>query len=364
MKESYWERMMRERFHFLYPSEQNSKEVSRGVVIGLVIVFVSVGLYAVGTTTWDFAFNQSDTQSAEIGLVDRDIETIATSTAQIREYNIEFVVVASDFFSSSESLRILRDNEEIFSANNARIYPMFGPGVSSSEWKSGLEKDAAYFLKWAIKDITNNGIPELGLIGYSGGAHCCEINYLIELSDPIKILWQQYTGDGSAAIKDLNGDGIMEIEVLDDILDYWSTSHATSPFPTVVFGYQNGVYKVDTTFMRKSPPTQTEIENTAAGWTKAGWEGGEKNCSGLNRKTISDSVSDRIWCAYVPWEYAADLVYSGNVRAARDYINLAWKENDLFKSKEVFIREFIQELDNGKYYENLASFFNLKTLQQ
>lgn len=363
MKESYLEKKIREKLSFLYPSEYIAADIRRGVVIGVGIV--AIGLVgAVSLVTWRDSFHkefdqEQTTSSAETGFGDRDVETIATSTAQIRGYNIEFVVVASDFFSSSESLRILRDDKEVFSVSNARIHPMFGPDVSSPEWKSRLEKDAAYFLKWAIKDITNNGIPELGLIGYSGGAHCCDTNYIIELSNPIKILWERYTGDGSAIIEDLNKDGIMEFVVQDDVLDYWNTSHATSPFPNVVFSYQNGTYKVGTAFMRESPPTQKEVESTATGWTKAGWEEGEENCAGLNRKTISG----RGWCAYVPWEYATDLVYSGNTKAARDYIDLAWKENSLFESKEVFIREFVQQLADGKYYEDLAPFLNLKVLQ-
>ncbi|OGG94445.1 hypothetical protein A3G63_00225 [Candidatus Kaiserbacteria bacterium RIFCSPLOWO2_12_FULL_52_8] len=358
MNKSYWETKLREKFSFLYPSEHIAADISKGVIIGLLTVVA--GLYLIDISISFIGSDQEQTpSSAETGFGDEDIETIATSTAKIRGYDIEFVVVASDFFLSSESLRILRDNEEIFSVNNARVSPMFGPGVSSPEWKSGLEKDATYFLKWAIKDITNNGIPELGLMGYSGGAHCCDTNYIVELSNPIKILWQQYTGDGGAEIKDLNGDGIMEIEVMDDVLDYWNTSHATSPFPNVVFSYQNGTYKVGTAFMRKTPSTRTEVESTATGWTKAGWEGGEENCGGLNKKILSDK---RVWCAYVPWEYAADLVYSGNSKAARDFIDLAWKENDLFKSKEVFIGEFMQQLTKGKYYEDLAPFLNLKAL--
>ena len=46
MKEPYWERKLREKFSFLNPSEQVSKDINRGVVVGLAIVFISIGLYA------------------------------------------------------------------------------------------------------------------------------------------------------------------------------------------------------------------------------------------------------------------------------------------------------------------------------
>lgn len=75
MNDSHWETKMRKRFSFLYPSEQVSKDVSRGIVIGLAIVVSSLVLYAVGTTTRDFVSNQSDTNS--------DSSAIITSTTGV-----------------------------------------------------------------------------------------------------------------------------------------------------------------------------------------------------------------------------------------------------------------------------------------
>lgn len=51
MNDSHWERKLREKFSFLYPSEQASKEISRGIVIGLAIVVGSIVLYAIFQTT-------------------------------------------------------------------------------------------------------------------------------------------------------------------------------------------------------------------------------------------------------------------------------------------------------------------------
>lgn len=42
---------MRERFSFLYPNEQVSMEIGRGILIGLAIIFVSFGLYEIIQTT-------------------------------------------------------------------------------------------------------------------------------------------------------------------------------------------------------------------------------------------------------------------------------------------------------------------------
>ncbi len=274
-----------------------------------------------------------------------DIYTIATSTAQIRGYVIEYATQSNRPWGS-ETLRITRNDKELYSITDDSVYPVFRePDVNSPDGWSN--RDASYFLKWAIKDITNNGIPEIGVVGYSGGAHCCDMNYIIELSNPIKVLFKQDTGDGSMEVIDLDGDGVYEITVLDDVLDYWNTGHASSPFPTVIFSYQNGTYKVAPAYMRKPVPSEATLKTAAAaGWTS---------------KCVEKVDGIGIYCS-VPWKYAADLVYSGNAKAARDYIDLAWKDNEKFESKEIFIREFVERFREGIYYKDLTTFLNLKAL--
>lgn len=86
MKDSHWERKMREKFSFLYPSEQASKEISRGIVIGLAIVVSSIVLYAVGTITWDFAFNQSNTHSDTTSIIPSTKLITDESIKQLKDY--------------------------------------------------------------------------------------------------------------------------------------------------------------------------------------------------------------------------------------------------------------------------------------
>ena len=86
MNDSHWERKLREKFSFLYPSEQTSTKISRGVVIGLAIVVSSIMLYAVGTITWNSAFNQSDTNSDSPSIIPSTGIITDESIKQLKDY--------------------------------------------------------------------------------------------------------------------------------------------------------------------------------------------------------------------------------------------------------------------------------------
>ena len=92
MNDSHWERKMREKFSFLYPSEQNSKEISNGVVIGLAIVVSSILLYAVfqmtspQSTTVDYEFQEELTEltpASVINCSDKSTQMIQKVEAEI-----------------------------------------------------------------------------------------------------------------------------------------------------------------------------------------------------------------------------------------------------------------------------------------
>lgn len=60
MKEPYWERMMRERFSFLYPSEHIATDIGKGIAIGVGVVVIGL-IGAVNLVTWrDSLHNESE----------------------------------------------------------------------------------------------------------------------------------------------------------------------------------------------------------------------------------------------------------------------------------------------------------------
>lgn len=64
MKEPHWEKIMREKLHFLYPSEQISADIRKGVVIGMGVVVIGLVGAAI-FVTWGNSFHE-DAQMSEI----------------------------------------------------------------------------------------------------------------------------------------------------------------------------------------------------------------------------------------------------------------------------------------------------------
>jgi len=265
--------------------------------------------------------------------------TTVTST-EVNGYKIEF---SSDGISmeGSSNVVVLKDNQKMFEATDA-VFSGFYVG-EVGDWI----ENAGDLKEKAIKDITGNGIPELFLDGYSGGAHCCTHNYIIELSNPISILFDLDTGDSGIEFKDLNNDGIMELVTREDVFAYWHTSFVGSPMPRVVLSLQNGKYKADPKYMRKPALTDAEVKKMA-----------DDLESWADKDGIYPEVAWRI--------YAIDLIYSGNIASARKYVDLVWHYNDdgtleeyAFKTKEDFWKELDEQIKTSPYYNDLVSFLNL-----
>ena len=152
MNDSHWERKMREKFSFLYPSEQNSKKICNGVVIGLAIVVIPIVLYAVGTTVWNFAFNQSDTNS--------DSPSIIPSTGIITDESIEQL---KDYLHASGTDLMLSKEQNLPTYENylkdlEKTCPYYKPdGVSYRECLYNLleerDKRADTISNNLVKDI-------------------------------------------------------------------------------------------------------------------------------------------------------------------------------------------------------------------
>ncbi|MCX6715673.1 MAG: VCBS repeat-containing protein [Candidatus Taylorbacteria bacterium] len=260
--------------------------------------------------------------------------TIATTTSVMNGYTIEFVRSSYliDSTANWSKILILKNDNIVFQDDRAEEFSGFySKGVG--DWIT----DVGELKSKALKDITGDGKPELVFTSYSGGSHCCSHNYIIGLTDPIHFYLNLDTGDSGIVFKDLNHDGKMEIETYEDIFAYWHTSFGASPMPRVVLSLQDDVYKPDTKLIRESAPPDAEIRAKAAEVTS--WSG-----------AAGPDVS---------WKYAIDLIYSGNIISARKYVDLAWRENGEFKTKEEFWQELTDQIHKSPYYSDLHSYFGI-----
>jgi hypothetical protein len=109
-------------------------------------------------------------------------------------------------------------------------------------------------------DITGRGKPNLLLAEWTGGVHCCYVFHVLELGETVReiaVADLQHSIDGY--LRDLDGDGVMEIIARDYTFAYWRGSFAFSPAPPIVLRFRDGKYELAPELMRKAAPTESEF---------------------------------------------------------------------------------------------------------
>jgi hypothetical protein len=121
-----------------------------------------------------------------------------------------------------------------------------GFGQSGHPTRLTIQKDGrllATVSEWmvtrvACADLENDKAPELLVTSYSGGAHCCETLrvFALELKAPRRILEYEAGNAGGFDVRDLDGDGRLELVLGDDSFAYFddlSYAHSPRRFPLV-----------------------------------------------------------------------------------------------------------------------------------
>ncbi|TVR87134.1 MAG: hypothetical protein EA416_14715 [Trueperaceae bacterium] len=87
-------------------------------------------------------------------------------------------------------------------------------------------------------DLTGDGVPNLLVEAYTGGAHCCFHYALLSLGDTLEVLWEGFLADAGAVVTDLAGDGRRQLMTADMGFAYAFCSFAETPAPAVVLAIE------------------------------------------------------------------------------------------------------------------------------
>lgn len=181
------------------------------------------------------------------------------------------------------------------------------------------------------KNITGNGIPNLIISNWTGGAHCCHILHIFELGKEFKKLVTVQANSSSVRLVDLDRDGNQEIEFWDGAIDYQFASFADSPGGRVVLKYRDNHYEVAVDLMAKTAPSSKEID--------------------LVKKTVSEAFKNEK-TPNLPFEFLnvmMDLSYSGNSKMALLLAEELWPSDR--PGLEKFKAEFSQALRESLYWK-------------
>lgn len=103
----------------------------------------------------------------------------------------------------------------------------------------------------ALQDLDNNGVSEVIVETYSGGAHCCTnfsvYSWQTDQFTKTETGWLDASG---GQFEDLNDDGAVEFVTADNAFLYAFSSYAASFPPSLVFSFQNGQFETTTSQYR------------------------------------------------------------------------------------------------------------------
>lgn len=201
-------------------------------------------------------------------------------------------------------------------------------------------KRSARLMK-ATLDKTGDGVPDIAIGYYSGGAHCCFTTLFFELGEIIKAIEPIDTGHANILAIGKNPRGGLLLETVDTTFAYWLASFGNSPFPKVILEFHKGVLRPNLRLMKKSAPSLSMLNKQA------------KEVKGLMNLSSYEGESKSGNLEVVFWDVMLDLIYSGHEELAYQYLDLVWP---LEKSgKSLFLADFKKHLALSEFWQMMKT---------
>lgn len=185
----------------------------------------------------------------------------------------------------------------------------------------------------AGEDIDNDGTKDLAVFAYSGGAHCCYTVYLLELSDPPRIVATIDARNGMGMERRLiDGHQAVLLDISDQSFDYWNTPHAHSPFPSVFYRLHDHHLRIALDRMLTPPSLSDRILGEHAEYLR-----GELKAFPTVRNPDM-------------WSLMLGLIYSGHEDRAWSFFEDCWPDD--VPGKAAFKQEFLDILNKSPQYRD------------
>lgn len=222
---------------------------------------------------------------------------------------------------------ILRGEELVYSNSGGRF-----------EISGSLCDERTNALVQMGRNINGEGTPNLVVVEWTGGAHCCAIFHIFEIGERFRLIEEINAADSECArFEDLRHDGNLDLVLNDHTFAYWNACFALSPAPHVLLRYHEGKYHLDAELMRKSAPTDGELSEQVEA-IKAQFADNE----GFMEGNAEWKAPPALWGEMLDW------IYSGNMDMAWRLCDLAWPSD--CPGKDKFLEDFRQQLKESPYY--------------
>lgn len=196
---------------------------------------------------------------------------------------------------------------------------------------------------WQTADKTGDGVPDIAIEYYSGGAHCCYTYYFYELGDQMVQRPTLSTADAGLAAVRVNPGGGLRLRTADMAFAYWNIYFAGSPSPKVILDFKNSQWRPNFSAMKKPSPTAAKLQTIAARARKL------MNDKPYRGDEFAVALDEGYLFEEAFWGTMLDLIYTGNENEAWKFMDDVWPKTK--PGKELFLRDFKEQLGKSLFWQ-------------
>ncbi|MCA1625106.1 MAG: hypothetical protein LC768_04650 [Acidobacteria bacterium] len=265
---------------------------------------------------------------------------------KINGYDVKIMTTPETETESGDSIVLIEKNGRL-----KKILKSGAGGVAGFSFGDDITKAYSAKAKRVIPlikntvDKTGDGVPDVMIDYYSGGAHCCFETYFINLGETVETVESIGTGHVGMTVSGKNPKGGLLFETADNGYAYWLGGFAGSPFPDVILEFRKGKLQPNFELMKKPAPSLSVLKK------KAQVARQQLSLEPYKGEDNEDSVlyKQDVFPETVFWGVMLDLIYTGHEDLAWQYLDLVWDTRK--QGKQLFIRDFKQQLSDSQYWQ-------------
>ncbi len=182
-------------------------------------------------------------------------------------------------------------------------------------------------------DVTGDGTPDLVLLSFSGGAHCCFTLEVYSLGSTFAKLASVDGENSPPLLQQREGEAAYVVELVDWTFAYWHAPFVESPSPLVYLRWSADGYKPAPDLMLATPLSENDLERKITALAKEIAQAG---------KPVPEL-----------WREMLSMIYQGQAAQAFQLLDGAWPKDQI--GRAAYLTQFGAQLGLSPYFPALIT---------